>query len=66
MVFMFKLVVVMELLHPTDSKGGSGAAVIGGKSNPFTFVTDHDTHNDFMGTATLGYTFSINKKKNSC
>jgi len=45
-----------------DSKGGSGAAVIGGKSNPFTFVTDHKTHNDFMGTATVGYTFSISKK----
>jgi hypothetical protein len=45
-----------------NSEGGSGAAVIGGKSNPFTFVTDHNTHRDFMGTATVGYTFGISKK----
>ena len=45
-----------------DSDGGSGAAVIGGTSYPFTFVTEHDTHRDFMGTAAVGYTFSISKK----
>ena len=36
-----------------DSNGGSGAAVIGGTSYPFTFVTEHDTHRDFMGTAAV-------------
>ena len=45
-----------------DSKGGSGAAVIGGQSVPFTFVTDHNTHRDFMGNASVGYRFRISKK----
>lgn len=45
-----------------SSKGGSISTVIGGQTIPFTFVTDHDTHRDFQGTATVGYRFRLSKK----
>jgi len=45
-----------------SSDGGSGAFMAGGTSYPFTFVTDHETSRDFMGTATVGYMFDVSKK----